>query len=403
MDLQKRLCPVCNSSEYENVYIQPIGSITGIGDIDYNHEIDQCQKCGFIFANSLLREDVILKYYEAMSNYENHGTQGAHSPSEKNNIERQVDLICSAFPVDFKGRALDIGCSVPYGLSLLKDNGWSVLGADPSEKCVSIAKEMYDIDVIKGFFEDINLNETGKFDLIILSHVLEHLISPSDALLHIRKLLKDNGILYIEVPNLMETNNLTGYFTFEHINYFTTTSLRNILMRNGYNTNNIIIFNNDDFDEISYPVIGVIASKGDFQDSIVSDKMEALNVIANYRLEIKGRLDKINTVISDVSLSVRPGRLAIWGGGIHTSQLLAESKLRDLSIHCIYDNDPKKHGESLSGIPIMSFPNELSCVLDAIDGILITSQASENEIYSQLSKFEVDGLKIFRLYQLANL
>ena len=62
MNLHLRNCSVCESNESTNVYKQPIGSIVGIGNIDYVHKIDRCNKCGFIFANSLLQEEEILKY-----------------------------------------------------------------------------------------------------------------------------------------------------------------------------------------------------------------------------------------------------------------------------------------------------------------------------------------------------
>jgi 2-polyprenyl-3-methyl-5-hydroxy-6-metoxy-1,4-benzoquinol methylase len=64
---------------------------------------------------------------------------------------------------------------------------------------LSVAKSN-GINVRKGSIEQIKSNE--KFDLIILSHVLEHLLNPSVFLKKIKSILSDNGILYIEVPSL---------------------------------------------------------------------------------------------------------------------------------------------------------------------------------------------------------
>jgi len=86
------------------------------------------------------------------------------------------------------------------------------------------------------------------------------------------------------------------------------------------------------------------------------------------------------------------------GGGIHTSQLLSETKLKNAQIHCIFDNDPKKSGHDISGIPIKIFPTNIQDVLKDIDAILISSEASEDEIYHQIKNIKKDGVKIYRLY-----
>ena len=42
----------------------------------------------------------------------------------------------------------------------------------------------------------------GKFDVILLCHVIEHFTDPFDELKKIRKLLKEDGLLYISLPNI---------------------------------------------------------------------------------------------------------------------------------------------------------------------------------------------------------
>jgi len=400
MEINHRNCSVCNSNESITIYKQPIGSIVGIGDIGYEHKIDRCNTCGFIFANSILQEKEILKYYEKMSNYENPAHSGLHSEMRKQSIERQINFILGHLPKNFNGTALDIGCSVPYGLSILKSKGWKVLGLDPSDSCIKIAKDLWDVDVKKGFFNIDNFKNERLFELIILSHVLEHLIYPSETLSQLKEILSADGVIYIEVPNLLEHNNLTGYFTFEHVNYFTPISLENIVKNNGFEIQKIQLIKNDE-SELSYSSVGALIKKAQSENTKINVDTSSFAALENYKTHIGSRIKKINLALDKIDKSIEKGRLALWGGGIHTSQLLSETNLREMDIFCIYDNDPKKNGECILSIPILNFPDDITRVLKNVDAILISSQASENEIYNQISKFEQYDLKIFKLYQMA--
>lgn len=98
------------------------------------------------------------------------------------------------------GRALEVGCGNCTYLSFLKRNGWSVTGVDMSAQAALKAKEAFDIDVIVGQLQDASL-ESESFDYVHLSHVVEHFFDPLETMRTIARLLKPNGIAYIEVPN----------------------------------------------------------------------------------------------------------------------------------------------------------------------------------------------------------
>lgn len=98
------------------------------------------------------------------------------------------------------GVVLDIGCGSGSYLSFLKFHGWKVVGVDLSSKAAKSAKKNFDIDVIVGDISDLSFPRKN-FDRINMSHVLEHVTNPTSTLERVRDLLKDDGSLYIEVPN----------------------------------------------------------------------------------------------------------------------------------------------------------------------------------------------------------
>lgn len=392
-----RDCSVCGSNSLEKVFTQSMHSITGIGDIGYQHQIHICQDCGFVMASPLLPDEQISRYYEFFSNYELHHSAGIHSMNGQRLVARQVELLSSRFEPDFKGRVLDIGCSVAFALSLFKEQGWDVIGIDPSDWCIRQSREIYGVEVRKGFISEDLLARVGTVDAIILSHVLEHLVYPDQALELIRSVLADGGVLFIEVPNLMNHTRLPGYFAFEHVNYFTPVSLTNLALRAGFQVDVLYEFDNAGY-KSAYPVISATFRKTDKAACLVNDVEAAKFVIDDYLDHVPEIHARLNRRIQHAVRNTPTGRLAVWGAGIHTSQLLSDTVLGSVPLKCIYDNDPKKIGHALNGIPIKTFPTSPVEAKAAVDAILISSLASEDEIFKQLAPLRLHGIQIYRLY-----
>ena len=92
-------------------------------------------------------------------------------------------------------RILDIGCGRGVLLNALRDLGQHVMGLE------RIDSPFIDLpDIIGGEITDLAV-EHGRFDVIILWQVLEHLETPDKTLGHIYKLLNSEGSLLISVPN----------------------------------------------------------------------------------------------------------------------------------------------------------------------------------------------------------
>lgn len=72
--------------------------------------------------------------------------------------------------------------------------------------------------------------ESGPIDLIICSHVLEHVSYPNDTLKHIKSFMSPTGYLYMEVPK----EPFTEPGVHEHINRFNDKNLKYILEKNGF-------------------------------------------------------------------------------------------------------------------------------------------------------------------------
>jgi Methyltransferase domain len=94
--------------------------------------------------------------------------------------------------------------------------------------------------ILKNGLESIsNIADLPVADFVMLCHTLEHLSYPKDILIQIRDIMHTDSLLYIEVPlEVADDHPLMDYeiprVTHEHINRFTTQSLKALLDVAGY-------------------------------------------------------------------------------------------------------------------------------------------------------------------------
>jgi len=138
---------------------------------------------------------------------------------------------------------LDIGSGPGFFLRRAKQHSWNVLGIEPSYIASKYA-EKNNIPVIKDLFENVNLQNLGKFNAIYMHDVLEHNKNPIQLIKNCNLLLKKNGIIVIESPNdfnplqkiVQQKIKKSEYWLAPpfHINYFNFESLCNLLERLGF-------------------------------------------------------------------------------------------------------------------------------------------------------------------------
>ena len=118
---------------------------------------------------------------------------------------------------------LEIGSADGTFLSLFKKNGWHIKGIELNDYMIKKAREKYNIVLEKIHILDVDPEESS-FDVISLSHVLEHMPDPVTILTHCKKLLKPSGLIFIELPY----SPLSGDTTQEKLSeYLDTTHLFN--------------------------------------------------------------------------------------------------------------------------------------------------------------------------------
>ncbi len=164
-----------------------------------------------------------------------------------------------------KNSFLDIGSGEGFTLKYFKEKNWDITGIDFSEfgckkfnpDCVP---HLLVGDIYTKMTELIDASKT--YDVIWLDNVLEHVLDPLYLLTECKKLLDQNGIIVIEVPNdfsvvqryLLERKYINSEFWVaipDHISYFSKEGLINLANEVGFRHELTISDNPVDFNLVN--------------------------------------------------------------------------------------------------------------------------------------------------------
>lgn len=126
------------------------------------------------------------------------------------------------------GHVLDVGAGFGQMLYILsKQKGVSFVGLEPDPGSRSLAKEKIGIDLKDMLVEQFLETDTGTFDFIFMEQVFEHLLSPLDTLTKLAKILKQEGVIYIGVPNAYDPQvPMALFYQLAHTYNYTPATLR---------------------------------------------------------------------------------------------------------------------------------------------------------------------------------
>lgn len=121
----------------------------------------------------------------------------------------RVDVILRNCP---RGSLLDIGSADAFMAEALHPFYDRIVALDGSETLIKRARErltgVENIEFACSLVENFQTDE--RFDVVLLSFILEHIENPSAALKRMKKFMKPNGVVFIMVPNAQSLHRRVG-------------------------------------------------------------------------------------------------------------------------------------------------------------------------------------------------
>ncbi len=210
-----------------------------------------CGSCGLGVLDPLPEADAIPAFY-ALKSYYTHG-EGHIAKRSATLADRILTKLAwttdKARPFDVRevarrlppgGRVCDLGCGHAKYLMKFKELGFDVIGVDPDPAARALAAEA-GVRVEPGTGEDVPESlPDGAFDLVIMTHSLEHCRDPRKALDNAFRLTRPGGFCYIEVPNCASEHFRTFTICSEmfdaprHIYFFSPDNLKAMMTALGF-------------------------------------------------------------------------------------------------------------------------------------------------------------------------
>lgn len=241
-------CPLCDGTDLKEYLRTKDYFLSG-----EEFTLIKCNQCQLIFTTPFPAENELAGYYKSEQYYSHKTDQKSFTKTiyhfaRRINIKSKYRLVNKLI---HPGKVLEFGSGSGELLYYFKKKGWNVTGIEPDKTSREFAKHEYDLNIVSENTPETIVNNS--FDLVMLWHVLEHVYNLNEKVLEINKLLKNNGLLVLAVPNI-ESFDARKYGAQwaaidvpRHLYHFTKHSLTFLLNKHGFSIREILPMKLDAF------------------------------------------------------------------------------------------------------------------------------------------------------------
>jgi hypothetical protein len=224
---------------------------------------------------------------------------------------------------------------------------------------------------IKEFFGNY-IPKKYEFDMVIHSHVLEHIYNPKQFLTAVSKMMKDGDYHIFSIPNLYVylKNKYINTITFEHSLFLTEEIVDYLLTCYNFKTEKKIYYG-------EHSIFYVTMKQKTLPLPLPDKYREYKQLYIDFFSYYKGYVEELNKELGTTTQNVY-----LFGGHVF-SQYLISLGLDISKIKCILDNSQLKNQKRLYGTPlIIKSPNDI--VLDENSMVILKTGSYQEEIRMQL-------------------
>ena len=241
LNLETVPCNLCHSTDLETVYDarahlekdpELAVKFRASSDELLTQPLVKCRNCSLLFVNPRVRAAAILAGYAE-----------GDDPQYVSQMNARVRTFAGALShvnrlKPAKGRLLDVGTAAGAFLRTARDDGWEAMGIEPNRWLARWGRDEYGVPIQVGSIDDVSTPD-GHFDVVTLWDVIEHTPDPLHVLRRTRQLLKDDGLLVVNFPDIgswiaRAMGRSWPFLSSVHLYYFTRDTMRATLQTAGF-------------------------------------------------------------------------------------------------------------------------------------------------------------------------
>jgi len=245
-------CNFCRQDDTELLFTKK--EKFGLSDSEFH--VVRCRRCGLVYVNPRPGPEEIAGFYPETYSWKE--TLAAESALTQfiRTLEKKYRYHLLHYEVSKvlrttgkqSGKVLDVGCGAGDRLDIFRQRNFEVYGVEISQ-AATYAREHLGLDVKQGDIFDAAYPDSF-FDIITLHNVLEHTHDPAKVLAELSRIVKEDGFIIIQVPNI----HCLQYKLFgkrwaavdvpRDLYYFSEMSLRAMLQQTGLEIRHVDHFHN---------------------------------------------------------------------------------------------------------------------------------------------------------------
>lgn len=199
-----RVCPVCRNFDMAKIVV--IGELAPTFHFKENNvpifELIECRICTTIYQSPLPSDEILREIYIDSDQFTSEEYVGERSNAVVDYLKSCVGNMMRKMQKEHSLNVLEVGSGLSWMCRAVKemDPASYTVAQDITSECKSICTWV-DNYIIGSCEENYGLLKSlAPFDIISLTHVIEHLSYPVDFLIQIANLLGNKGILFITAP-----------------------------------------------------------------------------------------------------------------------------------------------------------------------------------------------------------
>jgi ubiquinone/menaquinone biosynthesis C-methylase UbiE len=396
MKEEYRNCPLCNGAHSSKQLELDVYDFDGVS-LDRSIEIVSCVKCGMIYNRCHVDNVDLDSYYENDAIYDSVVGVGSGGLTQWD-IDRYSGYLqfFESIPIRKDIELADVGCARGGFLAYLNKHGFSaVSGVEINPRCAQYALSNYSVHVDVGSANKLPLADNSK-DILTLNHVFEHVNDLYSVAKEARRVLRENGMLFIDVPDASRYAHcsISNFYLAsirEHINHFDVHHLKMALEIAGFDCikcdQRLASYTSSFILPTITGLFKKVATNLSPQPSEIVYDGELIKSFVKY-IEVSNiALNDCRRVVSSIAQSKKP--VYVWGLGLEFFGLYSMAGIKKCNIRKLIDKSYHKQTRKVDGLEVVSPETLLDIPENSV--VFLTSAQHKGEMLDYLRDIQFKG------------